>query len=105
MPGVSRKGDSLSTGHICATTSSLASPGQGTVFANGKLVARVGDPTVAHPFPPSPACSNHTAAVNAGSSQAVCSGSIAARIGDSTELGAMTGGSGIGIAAYREKQI
>tara|TARA_X000001382_G_scaffold1679_1_gene2045 strand:+ start:426 stop:725 length:300 start_codon:yes stop_codon:yes gene_type:complete len=94
MPGVSRKGDSLSTGHICATTSSLASPGQGTVFANGKLVARVGDPTVAHPFPPSPACANHTAAVNVGSSTVFCVGSKVARIGDSTDLGAMTGGSG-----------
>ena len=95
MPGVSRKGDGLSTGHICATTSSLASPGQGTVFANGKLVARVGDPTVAHPFPPSPACANHTAAVNAGSKKRVfCEGKLVARIGDSTDLGAMTGGSG-----------
>jgi uncharacterized Zn-binding protein involved in type VI secretion len=50
MPGISRKGDGLSTGHICATTSTLATPGQGSVFANGKLVARKGDPTVAHPF-------------------------------------------------------
>ena len=98
MPGVSRKGDSLSTGHICAAVSSLASPGQGTVFANGKLVARVGDPTVAHPFPPSPACANHTAAVTAGSSTVFCAGSKVARIGDSTDLGAMTGGSGTVIA-------
>ena len=99
MPGVSRKGDSLSTGHICAAVSSLASPGQGTVFANGKLVARVGDPTVAHPFPPSPACANHTAAVNAGSKKRVfCEGKLVARIGDSTDLGAMTGGSGTVIA-------
>ena len=56
MPGISRKGDGLSTGHICATTSTLATPGQGSVFANGKLVARKGDPTVAHPFPPVPVC-------------------------------------------------
>ena len=94
MPGTSRQGDGLSTGHICATTSTLATPGQTTVFANGKLVARVGDPTVAHPFPPSPACAPHTAAVNAGSSTVFCAGSNVARIGDSTDLGAMTGGSG-----------
>ncbi len=94
MPGVSRKGDGLSTGHICATTSTLASPGQSTVFANGKLVARKGDPTVAHPFPPSPACAPHTAAVKGGSGTVFCAGSAVARIGDAADLGAMTGGSG-----------
>tara|TARA_Y100001970_G_C14035668_1_gene750965 strand:- start:71 stop:370 length:300 start_codon:yes stop_codon:yes gene_type:complete len=94
MPGVSRKGDGLSTGHICATTSTLASPGQSTVFANGKLVARKGDPTVAHPFPPSPACLPHTAAVKGGSGTVFCAGSNIARIGDAADLGAMTGGSG-----------
>ena len=92
--GVSRKGDSLSTGHICATTSTLATPGQDTVKANGKLIARVTDPTVAHPFPPSPACANHTAAVNAGSKKRVfCEGKLVARITDSTDLGALTSGS------------
>ena len=94
MPGVSRKGDGFSTGHICATTSTLATPGQGTVFANGIRVARKGDPTVAHPFPPSPACANHTAAVNAGSKKRVfCEGKLVARITDSTDLGALTSGS------------
>ena len=94
MPGISRKGDGLSTGHICATTSTLATPGQGSVFANGKLVARKGDPTVAHPFPPSPACANHTAAVKGGSGSVFCNGSAVARIGDAADLGSMTGGSG-----------
>jgi len=94
MPGTSRQGDGLSTGHICATTSTLATPGQSTVFANGKLVARVGDPTVAHPFPPSPACAPHTAAVKGGSGTVFCAGSAVARIGDAADLGAMTGGSG-----------
>ena len=94
MPGISRKGDGLSTGHICATTSTLATPGQGSVFANGKLVARKGDPTVAHPFPPSPACANHTAAVNSGSKKRVfCEGKLVARITDSTDLDALTSGS------------
>ena len=92
--GVSRKGDSFSTGHICATTSTLDTPGQSTVKANGKLVARVTDPTVPHPFPPSPACANHTAAVNAGSKKRVfCEGKLVARITDSTDLGALTSGS------------
>ena len=94
MPGISRKGDGLSTGHICATTSTLATPGQGSVFANGKLVARKGDPTVAHPFPPSPACAPHTAAVKGGSGSVFCNGSAVARIGDAADLGSMTGGPG-----------
>ena len=67
MPAVSRKGDSLSTGHACVGTTTLATPGQGTVFANNILVARIGDPTVAHPNPPNPPCPDHGANVNAGS--------------------------------------
>ena len=38
MPAVSRKGDSLSTGHACAGTTILATPGQSTVFANSIYV-------------------------------------------------------------------
>ena len=43
MPAISRKGDSLSTGHICTGTTTLDTPGQSTVFANNILVARIGD--------------------------------------------------------------
>ena len=68
MPAICRKGDSLSTGHICTSTTTLDTPGQSTVRANGILIARVGDPTVPHPNPPSPPCPNHVANVNVGSS-------------------------------------
>ena len=44
MPAVSRKGDSLSTGHGCVGTTTLNTPGQSTVFANSILIARVGGP-------------------------------------------------------------
>ena len=54
MPAVSRQGDSLSTGHICTGTTTLSTPGQSTVRANSILIARIGDPTVSHPFPPNP---------------------------------------------------
>ena len=93
MPGISRKGDGLSTGHICATTSTLATPGQGSVFANGKLVARKGDPTVAHPFPPSPICANHTSTVKTGSETVFVEKLKCARVADSADLGALTSGS------------
>ena len=43
MPAVSRKGDSLSTGHLCVGTTTLDTPGQSTVRANSILIARIGD--------------------------------------------------------------
>ncbi len=94
MPGISRKGDSLSTGHICVGTTILDTPGQSTVRANSILIARVGDPTVPHPYPPAPPCADHVANVNVGSSTVSVCGSPIARIGDSTDDGAMTAGSG-----------
>ena len=94
MPKVSRKGDSLSTGHGCTGTTTLDTPGQGTCFANSILIARVSDPTVSHPFPPSPPCAPHVANVNAGSPNVFVEGLAVARIGDSTDSGAMTSGSG-----------
>jgi uncharacterized Zn-binding protein involved in type VI secretion len=94
MPAVSRKGDSLSTGHICTSTTTLDTPGQGTCFANSILIARVSDPTVSHPFPPNPPCAPHVANVNAGSPNVFVEGLAVARIGDSADAGAMTSGSG-----------
>ena len=93
MPAICRKGDSLSTGHICSSTTTLDTPGQSTVRANGILIARVGDPTVSHPFPPAPPCAPHVANVNAGSSTVRIAGAFVARIGDSADSGAMTSGS------------
>ena len=94
MPAVSRKGDSLSTGHICTSTTTLDTPGQGTCFANSILIARVSDPTVSHPFPPLPPCAPHVANVNAGSPNVFVEGLKVARIGDSADSGNMTSGSG-----------
>ena len=93
MPAVSRKGDTLSTGHICTGTTTLDTPGQSTVRANGILIARVSDPTVSHPFPPVPICVPHVANVNAGSGTVRVAGAFVARIGDSADAGAMTSGS------------
>ena len=93
MPAVSRKGDSLSTGHICASTTILDTPGQSTVRANSILIARVTDLTIAHPFPPSPPCAPHVAVVNIGSATVRVVSKSIARKGDSTDAGAMTKGS------------
>nr|BAR27331.1 Uncharacterized conserved protein (COG4104) [uncultured Mediterranean phage uvMED] len=93
MPAVSRKGDSLSTGHACAGSTILATPGQSTVRANSILIARVTDKTVSHPFPPLPPCAPHVAKVNVGSSTVRVCGLSVARKGDSADAGAMTKGS------------
>ena len=94
MPAVSRKGDESTTGHICATTTTLDTPGQGTCFANSILIARKTDSTVSHPFPPAPPCVPHTATVGAGSPNVFVEGLAVARIGDSADAGNMTQGSG-----------
>ena len=52
---VVRTGDTLSTGHGCVGTTTLAGDNQdGTVHANGIDVAVIGAPTVSHAFPPEP---------------------------------------------------
>jgi len=92
MPAVCRKDDELSTGHICASTTTLATPGQSTVFAEGKLVARKEDKTVSHAFPPNPPCAPHVAKVNAGSGTVFVEGKACARVQDSADAGQMTSG-------------
>ena len=92
MPAISRKGDSLSTGHACTGTTTLDTPGQSTLSATSILIARVGDPTVSHPFPPVPICVPHVANVNAGSGTVRVAGAFVARIGDRADAGAMTSG-------------
>ena len=93
MPKVSRKGDKTTTGHVCVSTTTLDTPGQGTVYANAILIARITDPTVSHPNPPSPPCPNHVANVNVGSSTVNVVGLPIARKNDSTDAGQMTEGS------------
>ena len=89
---VSRQGDSLTTGHICAATTTLDTPGQGNVYANGALIARVTDPTVPHPFPPNPPCAPHVATVGAGSPTVFVHGKKATFITAAADAGAMTSG-------------
>ena len=93
MPAICRRTDSLSTGHICASTTTIASPNtDGTVHAEGLDVIVVGAPTVAHPNPPSPPCPDHVANLNAGSPTVFVNGIAVGRITDSADSGAMTSG-------------
>ena len=93
MPAACRKGDSLSTGHICSSTTTLDTPTQSSVFNDNKLMARKTDKTVPHPFPPNPPCANHTAQVNVGSESVFVEGLPLARVTDSADAGEMTSGS------------
>jgi len=93
MPAICRITDSLSTGHICASTTTIASPNtDGTVHAEGLDVIVVGAPTVAHPNPPAPPCPDHVANLNAGSPTVRVNGIAVGRITDSADAGAMTSG-------------
>lgn len=93
MPAVVRIGDSLSTGHGCAGSTTLAGAAQGSVYANGILSAVVGAPTVSHPVPPDPPCAPHVANLNAGSSSVYVEGIPLGRVGDSADAGSMSSGS------------
>ena len=93
MPGISRTGDALTTGHGCDDVTTLGIPIQATVYANGKAIARTTDPTVSHLIGIPPYCSGHVAAVTGGSSTVYVVGLKCARIGDGADEGALTGGS------------
>ena len=93
MPAVCRVGDSLSTGHACTGTTTIASSNtDGTVHAESIDIIVVGAPTVSHPNPPNPPCPNHVAFLNAGSPTVRVNGIAIGRIGDSADAGAMTSG-------------
>jgi len=89
-----RETDGLTTGHICAATTTLDTPGQGDVYIEGLLVSRKGDPTVSHPFPPSPPCAPHVATVGHGSPTVYVHGEKVGYITGPADAGAMTGSNG-----------
>tara|TARA_B100000287_G_scaffold352827_1_gene342400 strand:- start:361 stop:663 length:303 start_codon:yes stop_codon:yes gene_type:complete len=93
MPKICREDDSFNTGHSCDSTSKLATPSQTTVFVEGKLVARKGDPTDSHEILVGDTCTPHTSSiVGTCSTNVFVKGIGVARIGDAVDAGAMTGG-------------
>ena len=105
MPGVSGRGDTVATGHLCDTTTTIG-VGSPNVFVNGKPVAFRGAAISPHsiesqrgvqpPGPPSnpSTCIPHTTTVKAGSGTVRVNGVGVARIGDAADDGSITGGSG-----------
>jgi uncharacterized Zn-binding protein involved in type VI secretion len=93
MPEAAREGDSVITGHLCDVTTTLDTPGQGTVFINGILACRLGDLTVVHDIKSVDACIPHTAPISGSSSTVYIAGILAARLGDACDAGLITSGS------------
>ena len=95
MPAVARKGDSLTTGHLCDATSILDTPSQSTVFAESELVARIGDSTVVHNIEISTnplVCAPHVETIIEGSATVFAVNEKVARIGDAVDAGNITSG-------------
>ena len=88
MPGIVRKGDSLTTGHAGAIVSTLDTPTQSTVLVEGELVARKDDLTVLHAI----VAASHQAPITGSASTVFVEGKKVARIGDTVDAGVLTTG-------------
>jgi len=94
MPQIVRVGDSVATGHPCTGSTSLAGHNtDGSVFANGIVIAVIGAPTQVHEQPPCNIANPHSVNLAAGSPKTYVNGIQVGRIGDSIDAGAMSGGS------------
>tara|TARA_B110000285_G_C15061220_1_gene582491 strand:- start:933 stop:1319 length:387 start_codon:yes stop_codon:yes gene_type:complete len=94
MPAVSRKGDVHKTGHPCAPFAKLAPPlGNGTVFANFKLMCRIRDPDVPHTILIGIKCVPHVVPLAHGHARVIVAGKFQSTIGSAIDLGTMVTGS------------
>jgi len=95
VPGIARQNDTVTTGHGCDTTTTIAQ-GSGNVLINGRGAAYQNAQLSGHTIPSGavPPCIPHSAQVNAGYGRVLVNGRPIARIGDSADLGQITTGSG-----------
>jgi uncharacterized Zn-binding protein involved in type VI secretion len=106
MPRVARVGDTITTGHLCDTTSTISQSGHAfNVYVNKRLVALQGGPISPHQIesrrgiqPPGPpdnpsTCGPHSAVVIGGSSSVRANGRFIARQDDSADEGKIEDGS------------
>ena len=92
MPAAARQTDSVSTGHPCDAVTTLAAPGQSTVFIEGLLACRLGDSTEVHTILVGDICVPHTETIKSSSDSVYISGALAARLGDACDAGSITSG-------------
>lgn len=90
MPLAARQGDTVSTGHGCDSTTTLAAPSQSTVFVAGKLWCRLGDLTVSHDVPSGLVCVAHTAPITGSSDTVFVAGIKCARVTDGADAGTIS---------------
>jgi uncharacterized Zn-binding protein involved in type VI secretion len=90
--GAARVGDAVATGHLCDTTTTIAS-GATTVLINGRPAARALDPLAPHTSGIPPICLPHSAVVNAGRLDILVEGKPLATFGSSADAGSITSSS------------
>ncbi len=93
MPAAARLGDTISTGHGCDGTSTIAGALISKVTIDGIIAAVIGDAIAAHTIPDGDACVSHSATVGGSSSKVKFEGIYAARFGDGADSGTITSGS------------
>lgn len=93
MPAAARLGDTISTGHGCDGTSTIAGALISKVTIDGIIAAVIGDAIAAHTIPDGDACVSHSATVGGSSSKVKFEGIYAARVDDGADAGTITSGS------------
>ena len=93
MPAAARLGDTISTGHGCDATSTIAGALISKVKIDGIIAAVFGDAIAAHTIPSGAACVSHSATVGGSSSKVKFEGIYAARVDDGADAGTITSGS------------
>jgi len=96
MPAVARETDTILTGHLCDTVSTIKPGTTGNsvnVFANNLGIACSGDAITVHTTPSGPACVPHNAFTGQGSATVFIGGKSVNRISDPADLGSINGGS------------
>ena len=96
MPAAARLGDTISTGHGCDGTSTIAGALISKVTIDGIIAAVIGDAIAEHNIPDEDdedACVSHSATVGGASSKVKFEGIYAARVDDGADAGTITSGS------------
>ena len=94
MPAAARLGDTISTGHGCDGTSTIAGALISKVTIDGIIAAVFGDAIAEHNIPDEDdACVSHSATVGGASSKVKFEGIYAARVDDGADAGTITSGS------------
>lgn len=90
MPEVARKGDTISTGHGCDTTSTIKGSASKT-YCNNILIARKSDAITLHNVPSGSSCPAHSVNILGGLDTVIVEGKAIARKNDSVDMNKITG--------------